>query len=349
MSDLTVRNALRRDVLVLTGDQVGHLLAGREAEVVAAVRRAYLAHARGETSVPHSVFLRFPGDPVNRIIALPAYLGDGMGRAGVKWVASFPGNVARGADRASAVMVLNSANTGRPEAILEASLISAQRTAASAALAAQVLRHGDPGPAVGLVGCGVINFEIARFLLAVLGRPERLLLHDLDPERAAAFAGRCRRAFEDLEVEAAGSLGELLAACPLVSFATTAAAPHVVDISASPPGSTLLHISLRDLAPEVILACDNVVDDPDHVCRARTSLHLAEELVGHRSFIRSTLGEVLSGLAAARTDVQAITVFSPFGLGILDLAVASLVVDAAREAGLGTVVESFLPRSAMAG
>src|SRR4051812_233421 len=86
-------------VLVLTASEIARLLQGRDAEVLEAVKTAYEAHARGATSLPHSSFLRFSNRPTDRIIALPAYLGDPFDLAGIKWVASFPGNVVRGLDR----------------------------------------------------------------------------------------------------------------------------------------------------------------------------------------------------------------------------------------------------------
>lgn len=121
--------------------------------------------------------------------------------------------------------------------------------------------------------------------------------------------------------------------------------PHISDVAELSHGSTILHISLRDLSPEVILSCDNVVDDPDHVCCAQTSVYLSEQLTGNRDFIRCTLGDIITGAAAARRDERSIAVFSPFGLGILDIAVAYLVRAVGLRVGLGTVVESFLPGS----
>jgi len=309
------------------------------------VAAAYLAHRRGQSSLPHSSFLRFSNRPRDRIIALPAYLGDGWETAGIKWIASFPGNLQRGLPRASALMVLNSMETGRPQAILEGSIISAQRTAASAALGAKWLHGGRAPSRVGLIGCGLINFEIARFLLAVWPQIAEMVVFDVDPGRAQQFADRCRSAFPQLEAAAVEKVETVLAAAPVIALATTAVEPHIGDLSAVAPGGTILHISLRDLSPEVILGCDNVVDDADHVCRAQTSVHLAEERVGHRKFIRATLADVLSGEAPGKDDPRRITVFSPFGLGVLDLAVGKWVCDAAARSGCGTVIQSFLPES----
>jgi 2,3-diaminopropionate biosynthesis protein SbnB len=332
------------DILILKGHEVISLLKGRELEIVAAVRQAYAAHAAGKSALPHSVFLRFP-DERNRVIALPAYLGDGFEAAGVKWVSSFPGNLEKGLDRASAVLILNSPRTGRPEAIIEGSVVSAKRTAASAALAAQHLQGGARATTAGLVGCGLINFEVARFLLAACPEIDRLVIADLDPQRARLFQSKCQGLRAGLAVEIAPDARSLLRGCTLVSLATTAATPHIHDLSGCPPGSTILHVSLRDFAPEVILSCDNVVDDVDHVCRAQTSIHLAEQLMGHRDFVRCTLADVFMGHAPAKRDPQAVTIFSPFGLGVLDIAVARVLTTLAQDAECGTRITSFLPDS----
>jgi ornithine cyclodeaminase len=332
-----------RDILILKGHDVLSLLTGRELEMIEAVRMAYLAHAQGNSSLPQSTFLNFAGQPKNRIIALPAYLGDGFGVAGIKWIASFPGNVEQGMDRASAVIILNSPVTGRPVAFIEGSIISAKRTAASAALAAQTLHDGRSAQTLGLLGCGVINYEIARFVLAACAGVERLLIYDTDEQRAGRFKDKCRRLSERIAVELAEDRPTLMRESKLISFATTAIQPHVSNLSDCQPGSTILHISLRDLSPEVVLANDNVVDDVDHVCRAQTSVHLAEQLTGTRDFIRCTLADVLSGDAPPRKDDDSIAVFSPFGLGVLDLAVAKLVCGLGLKHNPETVISSFLP------
>jgi ornithine cyclodeaminase len=331
------------DVLILKAGEVEDLLAGRETEIMDAVGRAYVAHRRGQSSLPHSTFLRFPDDDLNRIIALPAYLGGGFGVAGMKWIASFPGNVKKGFARASAVLILNNAETGLPEAILESSLISARRTAASAALAAQLLRKGKETASAGLIGTGVINFETARFLAKAIPGLGRVALFDLDRERAESFAGRLREMLGSaVTVKVVDDPRELFRTCPLIAFATTAVKPHVSDLSDCLPGATILHTSLRDVTAEVILAADNVVDDADHVSRASTSIHLAEQQTGNRDFIRCTIADLVTGEAPAKKSEDQITIVSPFGLGVLDLAVGQLARDRAVETGRGTIIEGFL-------
>jgi N-[(2S)-2-amino-2-carboxyethyl]-L-glutamate dehydrogenase len=331
------------DILVLSGQEVQSLLDGREQELLQTVKATYVAHTQGESSLPHSTFLNFPNEPRNRIIALPAYLGAGFGMAGVKWISSFPNNLNRGLDRASAVLILNSLETGRPKAILEGTVISAKRTAASAALAAQFLAVEGNSAHVTMIGCGPINFEIVRFLRVARPEMKHLYLFDLSHARAAYFKETCERTFEGVTVEVVADLNEALSRGEIISLATTAVKPHISTLSACAQGSTILHISLRDMAPEIILAHDNIVDDIDHVCRAQTSIHLAEQLAGNRDFIRCTLADVMMGATLPRRDREGLTIFSPFGLGVLDLAVGNLAYDLGVKQKRGTVIESFFP------
>lgn len=327
------------DLVVLRAADVAKILRGREEAILDAVANAYASHRKGRTSLPHSSFLTIAGETGReRIIALPALINDERPIAGLKWIASFPGNVERGLERASAVLIANSLETGRPRAILESSLISSSRTAASAALAARALHRVDETRA-GIVGCGVINFEIVRYLKVVMPKLRHLVLCDLSAERAAAFAQRVARAMSGVECRVVPDTRAVFDAASLISFATVAATPHVESCASWSPDVTVLHVSLRDLSVDCVCGADNVVDDVDHVLRASTSLHLAQQKLGHHQFIRCTLADILAGAAPARVAGRA-AVFSPFGLGILDLAVARLVL-ANGASELGIEVKDF--------
>lgn len=331
-------------MLVLTNSDVRSVLDGHEDDVIDIVRQTYIDHASRRTVLPHSTFLRFPGGGPNRIISLPAFVSGDNPVAGVKWIASFPGNIKRGLDRASAVMVLNSPVTGQPEVILEGSRISAWRTSASAALGAAWLAGGRQFTSAALIGCGVINFGVLRFLRHACPAIENLTVFDLNPVAAQGFADRCASQWPEIAVRTALSLDLALREHELVCFATTASVPHT-GLTACRPGTLVLHLSLRDITAEAILASRNVVDDADHVCRAETSVHLAAQSAGSRNFIGPSIGEILRGGRPLPPAPDRVTVFSPFGLGVLDVAVAAYVQRAAAARGIGTSVPGFLQAS----
>ncbi|EDX72615.1 Ornithine cyclodeaminase/mu-crystallin family [Coleofasciculus chthonoplastes PCC 7420] len=333
------------NVLLLKGDDIINLFKNREQDILDLVKLTYKIHGRGDSTLPHSSFLRFPDKNKERIIALPAYLGGEINTAGIKWIASFPGNLARGMERASAILIINSTETGRPQAIMEGSVISAKRTAASAALAAHFLRDRQSLVTVGLIGCGLINFETVRFLLKVRPEIETLFLYDVSLEKSDQFKRKCQQLSQNRELVILDNPDDVFKHSSVIALATTASQPHIVDISACQSDSIILHTSLRDLSPEIILSVDNIVDDIDHVCRAQTSIHLAEQKTGNRDFIRCPLSDILNGVAAPRQNNSQIAVFSPFGLGVLDLALGQLAYQLADETNVGTRLTSFFPVS----
>jgi 2,3-diaminopropionate biosynthesis protein SbnB len=307
---------------VITGEQVGKVLHGQEQQVMRIVADTYRLHGAGHTVNPPSYFLRFPDRPADRIIALPASLGGDSTVDGIKWISSFPGNVAAGLPRASGVIVLNDPANGYPFACLETSVISATRTAASAAVAAGVLLRAGPGaPRVGFAGTGLIARYVHTYLQAAGWDMAEVGVYDTMPAHADGFSSYVARSGGRARVHT--DPGELVRASDVVVFATVASTPHVHDPSWFRHNPLVLHLSLRDLAPEIILSSINVVDDVDHCLRANTSPHLAEQQAGHRDFVHAELPEVLTGTAVLPAGGP--VVFSPFGLGVLDLALARYV------------------------
>jgi ornithine cyclodeaminase len=325
---------------VIPGGQVQQALEGREKEIVELVEATYRLHGAGDSVNPPSYFLRFPDRPSARIIALPASIGGQVRVDGLKWISSFPENVAAGIPRASAVLILNDHDTGYPFACLESSIISATRTAASAALAADWLSRGRPrATRIGFFGVGLIARYIHTFLAGTGWSFDEIGVHDLSADSAAGFRGHLERSGTAARITVHDSAEQLIRSSDLVVFATVAGQPHVTDLSWFEHAPVVLHVSLRDLAPEILLSSTNIVDDVEHCLKANTSPHLAEQLTGNRDFLQGTLDDVMAGRVTVPADRT--VVFSPFGLGVLDLAAAKFVYDEVVRSGRLHVVEDF--------
>src|SRR6185312_12828719 len=180
-----------------------------------------LRHHAGEWVMPSKVYLQSP--PYGDFRAMPAR-GDGL--ALVKWITSFPGNPVRGLPTVSGVICLSDATTGQPLMLLDARSVTALRTGAVAAVAAQALAP-DRARSVGIVGCGLNGAWTARCMAAGGYGPG--VCHDPRAEVAEALAG-------ELGWEA-GSRQTALA-CEVVCCVTPGA-ELVVDSADLHPGAHL--------------------------------------------------------------------------------------------------------------
>ncbi|MET9471207.1 MULTISPECIES: 2,3-diaminopropionate biosynthesis protein SbnB [unclassified Streptomyces] len=325
---------------VISGAQVQRALHGRERRIVELVEATYRVHGAGDSVNPPSYFLRFPDRPSSRIIALPASIGGEARVDGLKWISSFPENVRAGIPRASAVLILNDPDTGYPFACLESSIISATRTAASAASAADRLSRDRPRPTrVGFFGVGLIARYIHTFLVGTGWSFDEIGVHDLSADSAAGFRCYLEQSGTTGRITVHDSAEQLIRHSDLVVFATVAGQPHVSDLSWFAHNPLVLHVSLRDLAPEILLASTNIVDDVEHCLKADTSPHLAEQLTGNRDFLHGTLDDVMAARVTVPADRP--VVFSPFGLGVLDLAVGKDVYNEVVRSGELHIVDDF--------
>ena len=328
---------------VIPGSAVKGAIDDHREDVFAAVEAAYRLHASGKTVNPDSYFLRYPDKPSARIIALPAHLGGAVQISGIKWISSFPENRANNLARASAVLILNDATTGYPVACIEASLISATRTAASAALAAE---HISPNPfegTLGIVGTGVIARTTFEWLLFRNWKFRKISLFDADRKEAEQFS-KWLREQHNLQADIEDRLEGALSDASLILFTTTAGKPYLADQTLLKHAPTVLHLSLRDICVNVVLASQNIVDDVDHCLKAGTSLHLAETETGNRNFVSGTLVDVLE--RKLKLDRDRPRIFSPFGLGVLDVAVGNFVLDATKASGTAMALPDFFSNSA---
>jgi cysteine synthase A/ornithine cyclodeaminase len=190
---------------------------------------------------------------------------------------------------------------------------------------------------LGVVGSGLIARATLDAFVADGWRFDDIRVHDLSAAAAEQGAREAQRRWAQGRAEAA-PLERALAA-DIVLFATTAGKPYVLPPASFGAGQIVLNLSLRDIAPELILDAQNVFDDVDHCLRASTSPHLAEQLCGHREFATGTLAQLMRGSIAL--DRTRPLIFSPFGMGILDLALGKEIYHLALESGLTVRVPDF--------
>jgi ornithine cyclodeaminase/alanine dehydrogenase-like protein (mu-crystallin family) len=294
-------------------------------EAIERVRHGFVEYAHGEWTMPPKVYLDAP--PNGDFRAMPA---KGAGLAILKWVTSFPGNPRTGLPVVMGLICVSSAENGEPLALLDVRSVTALRTGAVAAVAAQELARED-ARTVGIVGCGLHGAWAARCLAAAEYGPG--VLFDPDPDAAGALAG-------ELGWEA-GSREEALA-CDVVTCVTPGAEP-VVRVGDLLPG---LHLNLlgadgpgkAEAEVDAVTRCTLFCDE------WRQASH-GGELTGAVDAGKVTrddvteLGAVLIGAAPGRPDAQAITLFDSTGLAIQDVAICLGVLEAHRSGAIraGTV------------
>jgi alanine dehydrogenase len=288
------------------------------------VRDAFAAYARGEWAMPPKVYVA--SYPAGDFRAMPA-LGDG--HALLKWVTSFPGNPARGLPTVTGLVLLSDAEDGRLLAVLDAAAVTALRTAAAGALAAETLRR-DNAATYGVVGCGVNGGETVRMLVALGIVP---LVWDVDEARRRAVA-------DDSGAQVAGTVEEALS-CDVVVTVTPGHEPlyapgslrpgqHVSLMGADGPGKA--EVAVEELA-RARLFCDEW-EQASHggelAAGVEAGLVMRDDV--------TELGAVLLGEAEGRRGRDEITLFDSTGLAIQDLAIAKAAYARVKELDLPTIM-----------
>lgn len=287
---------------------------------VEAVREAFVAHARGEWSMPPKVYVT--NYPAGDFRAMPAL---GGGYALLKWITSFPGNPSRGLPTVTGVVLVSDASNGQLRAVLDAAAVTALRTGAAAVLAAETLGRADAASAA-VVGVGVNGRAAARTFVA---RGRRVSLWDVDASRAA-------RAAEELGADVAPSLEDALGADLVVTVTpghevllrdgVLRPGQHVSLMGADGPGKA-------EADGSVLAAARLFCDDWEQASHGGELAHAVEDgLVAHDDV--TAIGDVLAGTAEGRRGGDEITMFDSTGLAIQDLAIALAALESAGDAEL---------------
>ena len=325
---------------IITAAVINNIVNKNPNKIYEAVKIAYIRHGQCQAINPPSYFLSFPDKERSRIIALPALIMKNPRIAGIKWISSNPDNLKCNLKRASAVIILNDYDTGYPIACLEGSIISALRTVYSAILVSEYLLDiKNAKQTIGIIGTGNLSEQFVQCLNNQNWMIDKIILFDLDNHSYIRLKGKINQINPAIEVSVATKLKELITKSKLIFLSTTSSVPYITELSWVAHNPIILNISLRDIAPEVLIVSNNIVDDIAHVLNANTSPHLTQQRYSHAKFINCTVSELIDGYN--KFDYAKPIVFSPMGMGILDLAVASYIYDEARESHLGLEINNF--------
>jgi alanine dehydrogenase len=300
--------------------------------VMSAVESAFVAHARGETQMPVKVYLEF-ADVEGDLRAMPAATADA---AGVKWINSHGLNPSRfGLPTVRGVLLLSDPVNANLLAMMDATLITALRTGASAGIATAALARAD-ATSVGFIGAGVQSRYLLEAVMAARPGIERRLIHDRDTEAAARFAAECDGEVADV-AEVAG--------CDVLCTATPSRTP-IVRREWIQPGTHINAMGAdahgkQELDVDILIDASVFVDDIAQASGSgEVNVALGDGRISTQS-LAGTLGDVLAGKALGRTDAAQITVFDSTGLAIQDVAVAALVLERAQAQGVGSQFDFF--------
>lgn len=331
---------LERSTLLLSAAEVARCLHMDEA--IRAVDEAFRAYHRKEAVMPPKSYVDLPehgGD----VRSMPARVGDAVS---VKWVCSHPNNPQRhGLPTVIGTLILSDPATGFPLSVMDATVLTAFRTGAAAAVATRALARPD-ATSLGIVGCGTqAGYQIAA--ISHVRDLRTLLLSDARPAVAEALAERVRAVSPGLDVRVV-SLAEASAAdvvCtltpvhePIVKRDWVRNGAHVNALGADAAGK-------QELDPGILGDAVVVVDDWEQATHSgEVNVPLSTGML-RREHIRGTLGAVLEKAIPGRTSPSEITVFDSTGLAIQDAAVARVVHERARREGLGTPISLLSPTS----
>ena len=299
-----------------------------------------VAAAMAELSAGHASVPGRTGAEVAEVggvlIAMPAYL-PGAGALTAKLVALFPQNAARGIPTHRAIVAAFDPETGTPEAVMDGEVVTAMRTAAGSALSARLLAREDAA-VLAVLGTGVQARAHAEAVRRV--RPIReVRIAGRDPEKVAALA-------EDLGAVPFGSVKEAIAGADIVCACTHSPEPVVHGASLS-PGVHVTSVGVnpagRELDADAVARALVVVEsraaavEPFPVGSNDLAWPIRDGVFGP-DHIHAEIGELVAGTRPGRTDSGQITVYKSVGVAAQDAAAAALVLQAARERGLGTSV-----------
>ena len=309
------------------------------AECIEVMDGALRTLSSGGALLPLRPVLRLPGGR-GLFGLMPAAIAEPE-TLGLKAIAISPGNEGTELDTHQGLVILFDPERGTPIAVMDASSITAIRTAAVSGVATRALAREDAGD-LAILGSGVQARSHLEAMAAVR-RLRRVRAWSPDPRQLAAYVGAVRERL-GITVEATKGPRETVEGADLVCTVTASPTPvlegkwladgvHVNAVGSSLP-------TTRELDTAAIARGRLVVDRRESALNEAGDFLIprAEGAIGD-AHILGELGDVLLGRIAGRTAASDVTIFKSLGIAVEDLAAAHHVLRRAEERGVGIVAD----------
>ena len=325
-------------ILILNHDEVVELLPMKEC--IALMREALTKLARGEVHQPLRTIVR-PPDAAGVMGLMPSYVGGDDAAYGLKTVCIFPANPAKGKDAHQGAVLLFSAESGELLALMNASAITAIRTAAVSAVATDLLAREDASD-LAIVGAGV-QARTHLKAIAEVRSIKRCRVASRNIEHARRFAKEMG-ASVPFAIEPVQSVDRAIGGADVIATVTNSKEPVIKrewiapGVHVNVVGSSTPHA--REIDTATIASSALFVDRRESTLNeAGDYLFAMREGAIGPEHIRAELGEILTGQKPGRTSREEITLFKSLGLAVEDLAAANYLYRKARDLNAGASVE----------
>ncbi|MFW9959041.1 MAG: ornithine cyclodeaminase family protein [Candidatus Odinarchaeota archaeon] len=321
------------DILLLSRSEVHECLSMKDA--ISAVRVAYSAYAKGRVQMPavqHLDVHRFNGE-----VDIKSGFIEDFRLIGTKIASGFYDNVKKGLPPGIAIIVLLELETSMPLAIMDGSHITAYRTGAAGAVAASVLARKN-STRVGILGAGTQG-RMQLIALKELFDIQHAKVWDIEPDMARRYVEEMSTTLS-IDIQAVDSPEKIVTDADILVTATPSRKAliqasavhdglHINAIGADGPGK-------QELDPYIMTHASKIVVDSLSQCVQIGEIQHAISLgLIHKEDIHAEIGEILNGDKIGRENDDELTVFDATGLSAQDIAAAKMVLDRAREKGLG--------------
>lgn len=325
-------------ILVLDNRQIHELLP--MTECIQLMANALAALARGEVYQPLRTIVR-PPEARGLLGLMPAYRTGEQGAFGLKAICVFPENPAKGKDAHQGAVMLFSRETGELLALMNASEITAIRTAAVSAVATRLLARED-AQQLGIIGAGVqARTHLEALATVPTIKHARVAARNIEHAHQLVREMQPKVAFP---IEPVGTNEEAVRDADVIVTATSSLEPvtnkdwispgaHVNAIGTHSPNSREIDSATMAAARIFTDRRESALNEAgDYLLAAKEGLVTPESILAE-------IGEVLIGTKLGRTSATEITLFKSLGLAIEDVVSADYLYQKAKAQQTGTWID----------